>query len=185
MIKTIFLKFIAVVGLPIYALCVAFLLLLKPLFGWSYVDASVYVCEYFQPVFTAAVALLLLLASCKVIVRSYRGKRHGKLTAILLFDAVYIFTGTYCITQQLMTRIATYSGMSNRQIFDYAVDFLSNMAREYPDGSTMVRILDFDTVSYGYIMANIEVYIAPIAVILILGIIQCIISKKLKRDEIK
>lgn len=185
MVKIIFLTFVAVIGMPIYALCVAFLLLLNPLFGWSYVDASVYVCEYFQPVFTSVVALLLLLASWRWVGRTYRSKRYGMLTALLLFDAVYVSTGIYCIAQQLLPRIATYSGMSNRQIFDYAVDVLSRMARAYPGGSTRVDILNFDTVSYGYIMANMEVYIAPITIILALGIIQWKIIKNLNRDEIK
>lgn len=57
------------------------------------------------------------------------------------------------------------------------------MGKVYPEGQ--FQILDFEIVSYGYIMANMEVYIVPIAIVLLLGIIQWQISKRINRHEDK
>lgn len=182
MIKSIFIIFISIIGMPIYALCVAFLLMLKPLLGWSYVDASVYVCEYFQPVFTAFTALLFLIFALKGAIRAFRKRQSGRgmvLSVICLSD---IAIGIYCY-HELISRLAEYAGMTNHQIFDYVVHKLSVMGQDYPAGR--FKILDFETVSYGYIMANMEVYILPISIIILLGLIQWRISKKIDTIKVK
>ena len=69
--------------------------------------------------------------------------------------------------------------MSHRQIFDYVVHKLSVMGQGYPYGK--FNILDFDTVSYGYIMANMEVYILPISIVILLYIVQRIVTRKISK----
>lgn len=182
MIKSIFITFISIIGMPIYALCVAFLLLLQPLLGWSYVDASVYVCEYFQPIFTAVIALIFFIFATKKVFTALRIRRKIGGVALLTICVSYIAVITYCVNE-LMSRLSEYAGMTNRQIFDYVVNKLSVMGQNYPSGR--FQILDFETVSYGYIMANVEVYIVPISLVLLLGIIQWRISKRISKNENK
>lgn len=80
---------------------------------------------------------------------------------------------------ELISRLKEYAGMSHRQIFDYVVHKLSVMGQGYPYGK--FNILDFDTVSYGYIMANMEVYILPISIVILLYIVQRIVTRKISK----
>lgn len=175
--KTIVILFISVIGLPLYSLCVGFLLLLKPLLGWSYVDASVYVCEYLQPAVTAAVALLCLIQGIRVGISACRVRKIPIGLLMLAICVSYLVIGIDSI-RELMSRLSEYANMNNRQIFDYVVHKLEAMGAQYPDGR--VTILDFETVSYGYIIANMEVYILPISTVMILFIIQRVIRKRLQ-----
>lgn len=182
MIKLIFITFISIIGMPIYALCVAFLLLLQPLLGWSYVDASVYVCEYFQPIFTAVIALIFFIFATKKVFTALHIRSKIAGATLLTICISYIAVIKYCVNE-LMSRLSEYAGMDNHQIFNYVVHKLRVMGKIYPEGQ--FQILDFEIVSYGYIMANMEVYIVPIAIVLLLGIIQWQISKRINRHEDK
>lgn len=164
--------------MPIYALCVAFLFLLKPLLGWSYVDASVYVCEYFQPVFTAVVALLFLILCIRKVISAFQSQNNMRGLSLLAICLSYLAIGVECI-RELLSRLSEYAGMSNHQVFDYVVHKLSVMGSGYPEGR--FNILNFETVSYGYIMANMEVYILPISIVILLYIIQRTVSRKISR----
>ena len=159
MIKTVFVIFISIIG-----------------FGWSYVDASVYVCEYFQPVFTAAVALLFLILCLRKVIVAFQSRKNMRGFSLLAICLSYLVIAVGCI-RELLSRLSEYAGLNNRQIFDYVVHKLSVMGIGYPEGR--FNILDFETVSYGYIMANMEVYILPISIVLLLYIIQRIVSRKL------
>ena len=67
-------------------------------------------------------------------------------------------------------RLEIYSELSNRQIFDYVVHNLRVMGDAYPHKS--FTLFTGETISYGYVMANIEVYLLPISIVLLLGMIQ-------------
>lgn len=45
----------------IFACCVAFLYAIGLMFNWTYVDSSVYICEYFAPILGIYVSLLVLI----------------------------------------------------------------------------------------------------------------------------
>ncbi len=176
MFKAIFIFVVSVVGLPIYAACVAILLGLGAVFGWTYTDASVYVCEYVQPWLTAALAVILLIYGIKGALIYYR--KNYTWAAVTLTGLYLLYAGiaVYCI-RDFFLRIAAYRGMSNREIFDYVVAKLSAMASVYPSGR--FRIFTGESISYGYIMANMEVYILPVSVVLLCGLIQWRIRKRI------
>ena len=175
MIKTIFLIFIGIIGVPLYALCVAFLYIVGAVLGLSYVDMSVYVCEYVQPILTAVFALMFSMFATRKIVKSAGRKmwlKAASLSAILL---TYIVVIGYCV-REFIDRSSAYVGMTNRQIFDFVVNKLRVMGEAYPKGA--IKLFTGETIGYGYIMANIEVYLMPISIVLILGIIQWRLSRK-------
>lgn len=178
MIKSILVAFITVVGLPAYALCVAFLLMLRPIFGWSYVDASVYVCKYFQPVFTAAVALVFMIFAIRKIVKAFRHRTKVRGIVLSAISAGYLTIAVGCICE-LFVRLHTYGGMTNHQIFDFVVHKLSVIGSVYPAGR--FRIFTGESISYGYIMANMEVYLLPISIVLLPGIIQWRLTRKISK----
>jgi hypothetical protein len=175
MVTTIFLIFISLIGIPLYALCVVFLWVLQPITGWSYVDASVYVCEYFQPIFTAVIALLFLSFGIRYIMIAFRNKKFLSGIALIAICVPYIIIGTTCI-RNFLERLSTYAGMSNREIFDFVVHKLNVVGAHYPKGS--IKLFSGEIITYGYIMANMEVYIVPISIVLLLGLIQWRISHK-------
>lgn len=174
MFKIIFVIIIAIIGIPVYALCVALLWIIGAIFDIGYVDASVYVCEYGQPIVTVFVAAILTVVGVKWLIISIRKKKMQMLISLCAFLICYVWIGINCVTE-LMNRIALYSGMTNRQIFNYVVHKLRVMGEEYPDGS--IHILN-ETVTYGYVMANIEVYIVPISIVLLLGLCQRYLIRK-------
>lgn len=175
MLKTIFVFLVSVIGLPIYAACVVILLGLGAIFGWNYVDASVYICEYVQPWITALVALMLSIRAIKKITNYCRTKSKVSAMTLVGFCIIYVCTIIFCITEYF-SRISTYKGMDNHQIFDYVVNKLNLMGASYPSGK--FSILNEESISYGYIMANMEVYILPISIVLLCGFIQWRISKR-------
>lgn len=176
MLRFLFLATVSIIGLPLYALCVLFLLALGKVLGWSYVDASVYVCEYFQPLFTAAVALLFLCFAVKKIILLIKCKSGIKTALLSLFSATYIATIYYCVNE-FFHRIASYKGLTNQEIFDFVVSKLSRMAQGAPEGHFYIVN---EHVSYGYVMANMEVYILPLSIVLICGFIQWRITRRLR-----
>lgn len=180
MLKTIFIFLVSIIGLPIYAACVAILLALGAIFGWSYIDASVYICEYVQPWITALLALLLSIGAIKKIKNYYKTESKGAAMALVGFCITYFCIIIFCITE-FLSRISTYKGMDNRQIFDYVVNKLSVMGASYPAGR--FRIFTGESISYGYIMANIEVYILPISFVLLCGLIQWRIIKRMRKKQ--
>ncbi len=97
MLKSIFIFLVSLIGLPLYAVCVVILYVIGAAFGISYVDSSVYVCEYVQPIFTAAVALIFLIFAIRGIWRASNAKRWGIMTTLALFCLVYIYEIRLCI----------------------------------------------------------------------------------------
>lgn len=168
MFKIIFLIAFAIIGIPVYTLCVLLLWIIGVVFRIGYIDASVYVCEYGQPVVTAVTAVLLTIVGVKWQIITIRKKKMKLLISICAILICYVWIVIDCITE-LISRIDLYSGLTNRQIFNYVVHKLKVMGAHYPDGS--IHILN-ETITYGYIMANIEVYIVPISVVLLLGLYQ-------------
>lgn len=165
---------IAVLGIiciPIYVLCVAILLVVTPVFG-SYVDASVYVCEYGEPVFTAVLTLCFLVFSALYAAKAIRLRMYGRAAVLIAISLVYISV-IYLSVSSLIDRIETYEGMTNKQIFDFVVAKLRRMGSCF-DGT--VEIMG-NKIGFGYIVANFVTYILPISATLISGIIQRIASK--------
>lgn len=180
MLKTIFIFLVSIIGLPIYAACVAILLGLGAIFGWSYIDASVYICEYVQPWITALLALLFFIGAIEKVNNYYKTKSKGAAMSLVGLCITYFCIIIFCINE-FFSRISTYKGMDNRQIFDYVVNKLSVMGASYPAGR--FRIFTGESISYGYIMANIEVYILPISVVLLCGFIQWRIIKRSQKKQ--
>ncbi len=169
MLKSLFLLFICIIGIPIYAVCVVLLFVIGAIFGLSYVDSSVYVCEYVQPIFTAILALVFFIMALRKFSIIYRHKAWDKVILLFVCCVTYIAILGYCI-KEFIQRISTYSGMSKRQIFDFVVQKLNDIGDNYPKG--IINLPHGDSVTYGYIMANIEVYILPISIVLLCGLIQ-------------
>ncbi len=177
MLKSIFIFLVSLIGLPLYAVCVVILYVIGAAFGISYVDSSVYVCEYIQPIFTSAVALIFMIFALRSIWKAFHVKRWSIVTTIALFCLVYIYEIRLCISEFLI-RISTYAGLTNRQIFNFVVKKLQEMGEIYPNMT--VTIPTGESVTYGYIMANMEVYLLPLSIVLLCGIIQWKLSKRIK-----
>ncbi|MDE5903166.1 MAG: hypothetical protein K2H21_08125 [Muribaculaceae bacterium] len=142
--------FAELVALPVYAVCVVILFVVMMFTGWNYREASVYVCEYFEPwacVFVAlAVAIIILSKFAKM-------DKCGKLLSLLpLTVEVYMAWNSI---QTYFERKATYSGMGIDTIFNYVVDYLMQMA---------------ESSQTNYILANMYVYILPMMTILLTGL---------------
>lgn len=191
--KTIFIILVSIVGLPLYAVCVVLLYGIGLLLGWSYVDASVYICEYVQPIFTALLAVLFLIAALRKISAAFRTKSsessgsHGRprsfllVTVLLIICLIYLMITVNCIFE-FLHRINDYSEMTNRQIFDFVVHKLREMGAVYPSGS--IRLFTGESISYGYIMANMEVYLLPVSIVLLCGLVQWRILRSMNRIHV-
>lgn len=177
MLKSIFIFLVSIVGLPLYAICVILLLAVGVIFGITYVDSSVYVCEYIQPIFTAVVALTFLTLALRKIWFTIQKKRWCKLTILSVLSFIYIYEIRQCILE-FCNRLSIYSGMTNRQIFDFVVKKLRDMGEFYPYMN--IHLPSGESITYGYIMANMEVYIFPLSIVLLCGFIQWRLSKRIK-----
>lgn len=177
MLKSIFIFIVSVVGIPVYAVCVVFLLVIGTLFGWSYVDSSVYICEYLQPIITALLAVCFLIPAIRKVAIAFKNKPSGEVLSLSAICLLYVSIITYCI-YEFIHRVIEYSGMTNPQIFDFVAQELSKMGDMYPKGR--IYLFTGESISYGYIMANMEVYILPISIVLLCGLIQWRIGKRMK-----
>ncbi|MDE5774296.1 MAG: hypothetical protein K2H86_07550 [Muribaculaceae bacterium] len=162
------------ISIPIYVLCVLLLLAIAPIVG-GYVNASVYVCEYCEPVVTGAITLLFLIFCGKYIYKAIKKEMYVRAIILIIICVVYISV-LYNSIGTLMLRVETYRGMTNKEIFDYVVIKLREM------GSSMDGTVDIigHKIGVGYIVANFMTYVLPISVTLWCGLIQRIISKKLR-----
>lgn len=135
--------------LPLYSFCVLVLFIAMAFTGWSYITASVYICEYFQPWFCIGVACLIIWR----IARSWRGMTaQGRwLTVLPIFGEMALAVFSFLVFRN---RIVTYENMSHSQIFSTAVDMLLTLG---------------ETTHTNYITANIIVYILPLVLILLTG----------------
>lgn len=141
--------------LPVYALCVVVLFTAMAFTGWTYREASVYICEYFEPWFCVAVAIVIVVIMIK---NMRRTTLTGKLIMLIpILMEINMARGNASI---FFDRIATYKGMTINGIFDYVVQQLLNLG---------------NATGTNYIVANILVYIWPLAAILIFGYIGWII----------
>lgn len=171
----------SIIGIPMYALSVIVLYIIGAIFGISYVDSSVYVCEYVQPLFTAIVAILFMLFAITKLPKLFQVKSWGKVVVFSAFCLIYISIAVHCALEYL-ERIQTYAGMTNRQIFDYVVHKLRVMGEVYPQKS--YTLFTGESIGFGYVMANMEVYLLPISVVLMLGLIQWGLTRKLRNLKI-
>lgn len=134
--------------LPVYAVCVAVLFMAMGVTGWNYKEASVYICEYFEPLSCAAVALVIaLIILYKLPKMNVRGR---------IISMIPLAVELFMIRQNVniyFERKATYAGMSINEIFRYVVDYL-------------------------LAMANMYVYILPMLIILIMGYIARVIYNR-------
>lgn len=175
MFKSVFIIILSIIGLPLYAVCVVLLYIIGAIFSISYVDSSVYVCEYVQPLFTAIVALAFLILALIKIPELIRKKIWERTVTLGIICLLYIAMASYCI-KEFIERLHTYAGMGNRQIFDYVVNKLRVMGEIYPH--KVFTLFNGETIGFGYIMANMEVYLLPLSLILLLGIFQRNLTKQ-------
>lgn len=141
--------------LPLYAFCVGVLYVAMAFTGWSYREASVYVCEYFEPWFCVAVAICVMVW---IIMHRKKMDVKGRLWSIiplvlegcLAWDNIGIY----------FQRITAYKGMSINAIFDYVVSYLIGLG---------------NNTGTNYVTANIIVYIFPLIAILFVGYLAWII----------
>ena len=91
---------------------------------------------------------------------------------VIVADCIIVFQ---CVNT-LLQRLSLYEGMNNRQIFNLVVDKLQEIGMAYPTG--VINVFGYETVTYGYVMANIEVYILPLSLVLILMLMTKWIAKK-------
>ncbi|MDE6028145.1 MAG: hypothetical protein K2G23_08745 [Muribaculaceae bacterium] len=149
--------------LPVYSFCVLALFISMAFTGWSYVTASVYICEYFQPWFCIGVAGVVILR-----VAYHLGKMNilGQCLSVIL--VLLELTMIYFNFSMFMFRVISYGDMNNRQIFDVVVKMLIALGEE---------------THTNYITANIIVYILPLVAILLIGYIGWIIYTVNKKDK--
>lgn len=129
--------------MSIYALCVGVLICVSKLLGMSYVDTSVYVCEYCVPmieVLTSGVIIAMCLMSMR---KSKLLFLYGLLSLLFLIRGVWV----------LMERVIAYRDMANKDIFDMVVMNLRSSA--VVSGTT-------------YEYENLILYILPFGCLLIL-----------------
>lgn len=169
---------LGIICIPIYVLCVAILLTITPVFG-SYVDASVYVCEYGEPFFTGTLTLCFLANSCIYAAKAVKYKMYGRATVLIVISLIYLLV-IYMSICTIIYRIETYEGMTNKQIFDFVVAKLRHMGSCF-DGT--VGIMGHE-IGFGYIVANFMTYILPISLTLWSGLIQRITSKRLRKQRL-
>lgn len=127
--------------LPIYSFCVVFLFVSMALTGWTYMEASVQICEYLAPwvcVFMSFTVIIMILA------RWNRMTGVGKAFCLIPIGMEGLMAMFNYDTYRM--RVELYQGMSTDQIFDYAVKMLVSLGEK---------------THTDYITANIIVYILP------------------------
>ena len=150
--------------LPVYSFCVVFLFATMAFTGWSYREASVQVCEYFEPWFCIIVALsIVILIFARWRKTDFAGKTISLVPVILeCLMALFNF-------DLYRMRVENYEGMTTNQIFDYAVRML----------------IDLGTITgTNYITANVIVYILPLVAILLIGYLAWVILTVNRRPDI-
>lgn len=141
--------------LPVYSFCVIVLFVSISLTGWTYREASVYICEYFEPWVCIAAALIIITT---IIVKMRRMNLTGKLLSLIPLGLEIV--AVICNFRVFRNRMITYSELSINQIFDTAVKMLVTLGEK---------------THTNYITANIIVYIMPVIAILLIGYIAWII----------
>lgn len=146
-----------VMTLPIYAVCVVILLIVMPFTGWNYHEASVYICEYFEPLACTFVALAIaVIILCKLA----KMDKYGRILSLLPLAAELYMA--WMNVQIYFERKAAYAGMSIDQIFYQVVEYLRAMA---------------ERTHTHYVLTNMYVYILPMALILLIGLAARIIYR--------
>lgn len=148
--------------LPLYAFCVGVLFVSMAFTGWSYREASVYICEYFEPWFCVAAAIFIMIC---IIVNMKKMNVKGRLWSVipLIFEGCLAYHNAAIYSQ----RVATYKGMSINEIFSYVVDTLIELGK---------------ATGTDYVTANMIVYIFPLIAILLVGYVAWIIYTLNKKD---
>ena len=149
--------------LPLYAFCVLVLFVAMFFTGWSYREASVYICEYFEPWFCVAVAVGIMVW---IGVNMKKMDIQGRLWSVIpmIFEACLGWYNATIYSQ----RVATYKGMSINEIFSYVVDTLIELGK---------------ATGTDYVTANMIVYIFPLIAILLVGYLGWIIYTLNKAEK--
>lgn len=148
--------------LPLYAFCVGVLFVSMAFTGWSYREASVYICEYFEPWFCVAAAIFIMIC---IIVNMKKMNVKGRLWSVIpmIFEVCLAWHNAAIYFQ----RVETYKGMSINEIFSYVVDTLIELGK---------------ATGTDYVTANMIVYIFPLIAILLVGYLAWIIYTLNKKD---
>ncbi len=155
--------FLELIFLPIYVVCVVILFGVMAVIGWNYKEASVYVCEYFEPLSCAAVALAIaFIILGKLPKMNTRGRIISMIPLAAEFFMIWQNVNIY------FERKATYAGMGINEIFSYVVDYLMTMAKN---------------THTNYVLANMYVYILPMLIILCVGFAARVVYKKNRNPE--
>lgn len=148
--------FLVVYFLPLYAFCVLVLFVAMALTGWSYREASVYVCEYFAPWFCVAVAAIIVLW---ILTRMRRLTLTGRLWSLVpMAMELALISYNVNVYQQ---RAALYAGWSIDRIFNHVVNMLITLGQR---------------TSTNYITANMIIYLLPLAAILLTALLAHLIA---------
>ena len=142
----------------IYGFCVVFLLVVGKLFGWSYIDSSVYVCEYFAPCVIMFVCLLTFIKIVRFFIKS---KFSWKWIATIIISVLNLFLFKVNL-ELLFDNIEKYSGHTNREIFNMVVKDLNVSAAN---------------LGVDYFTMNIIVYILPFAIACIFLLLQTLLNR--------
>lgn len=137
--------------LPVYTVCVLVLFLAMAITGWSYIEASVYICEYCEPVICILTAFIL---ATYMMNRLWKMSTKGGLLILIPFG----MEGILCLINMmiLLWRIAEYQWMDINEIFD----------------SVVIKLIDLGNSTHtNYIVANMIVYLLPMILILVVGFI--------------
>lgn len=142
----------------IYGFCVVFLLVVGKLFGWSYIDSSVYICEYFAPCVIMFVCLITFIKIVRFFIKS---KFSWKWIATIIIGVLNCFL--FKINLELLyDKIEKYSGHTNREIFNMVVKDLNISAAN---------------LGVDYFTMNIIVYILPFAIACIFLLLQTLLNR--------
>lgn len=150
----------------IFACCVAFLYAIGLMFNWTYVDSSVYICEYFAPILGIYVSLLVLIKGVKFYIQN-RHKFNWKWILTLIIQILNMLMLKSRITL-LLLNLQKNEGLTNKAIFNRVVNDLYQLAAQYS--------LDYYTV-------NIIVYIWPFFMICVCWFLQTLINNKQNKNS--
>ncbi|MDE6792374.1 MAG: hypothetical protein K2J48_04755 [Muribaculaceae bacterium] len=136
--------------LPVYTFCVGVLYLAMALTGWSYIEASVYICQLGAPLF----CMLLAIASIIYGIKKYGFSKIATITGTMFLCAFIYLQGAYILGSFIFLtyQLEDLSILSTREIFDNTVKFLMDLGAD---------------THTNYICANMMVYILPVIVILL------------------
>lgn len=140
---------------PVYLVCVGVLFLAMAVTGWSYKEASVYICQLGEPIVCCIVALVLIVLMLKKVMRC-RNIAHWFMVIPILVEG---WLGVWCVGR-FLKNFVEFKTMSIGQYFYQEVVELLELGRE---------------TGTNYVVANMIVYIFPLLVVLFVGYVGWVI----------